>query len=107
MDFCLESFSSFCFRGMGSGSGRLKKVLHLDGGYGYGLIDCGFGFGERLRQGAKIKDLINYKWIFAKFRLVLIYVCCVMCMYMCGKYLGLEPIGVKVILGSSRGESKR
>jgi hypothetical protein len=59
MDFCLGIFSSFCFRGMGSGSGRTKKVLHC--GNGYGLIDCGFG--ERLRQGAKIKDLIYYKWI--------------------------------------------
>jgi hypothetical protein len=55
---------------MGSGSGRLKKVLHLDDVCADGLIDCGFG--EMLRQGAKIKDLINYKWIFVKFRLVLI-----------------------------------
>jgi hypothetical protein len=69
MDFCLGIFSSFCFRGTGSSSGRLKKVLHLDGcGYGYGSIDYGFGFGERLREGAKIKGLINYKWIFMKWR---------------------------------------
>jgi hypothetical protein len=60
MDFWLGISSSFCFSGMGSGSGRLKEALHLDG---YGLMDCGFGFGERLRQGAKIKDLIKYKWI--------------------------------------------
>jgi hypothetical protein len=71
MDFCLGIFSSsFCFRGMGSGSGRLKKVLHLDDGcgYGYGLIDYGFGFGERLREGEKSKGLINYKWILMKWR---------------------------------------
>jgi hypothetical protein len=55
---------------MGSGSRRLKKVLHLDDVCADGLIDCGFG--ERLREGAKIKDLINYKWIFVKSRLVLI-----------------------------------
>ena len=71
IDFCLVISSSFCFRGMGSGSGRLKKVLHLDV-CADGLIDCGIGFGERLREGAKIKDLINYKWIFVKSRLVLI-----------------------------------
>jgi hypothetical protein len=59
MDFRLGIFSSSRFSGMDSGSGRLKEALHLDG---YGLIDCGFG--ERLRQGAKIKDLIKYKWIF-------------------------------------------
>jgi hypothetical protein len=73
IDFRLRIFSSsFCFRGMGSGSGRLEKVLHLDDVCADGLIDCGFGFGERLREGAKIKDLINYKWIFVKSRLVLI-----------------------------------